>query len=270
MKLTTLKHIETLAASVSLDLEDLFKFGLSEAKHWRYGLDQAIYSYTEGWYYWYSGILSDAVTNYGPDAREYLASKGLETGYINPHSSLCDADLLDTFNTDVARAYSDALRDAETSEFMKRVYADVERVIDKIGAPYACYLKLEGNQWVETKALYETEHIVFGFTRSWHKGVIDGLNDMYASLPASHYMHKARCEYDPDEIEAAADAALEDVKRSISLEYDLHACPSTKDVVDMFAEHNEVEHDLRRLKETWEWVSRRTIAMGMVNTGEMK
>ncbi len=246
MKQTTLKHIHTLAAHAHLDLDDLFKWGLNEQRHWGHGFDQAIWSYTERWEYWWSGVTKDAMRYYGDDCRQYLIDKGLDTSPIDD-----DLDTRTTFEADVTRAYCDALKSAEESRFYKLVTDDVEDRIAKVGAPYFCYLKLEGNKFVETPHLYEAERVMFGFTRKWHEDTVLGTT-YYGGYKAS---------YDPDEIDNWADGAIEDVKRTIDIDYRMQEGTSTKEVLEFFGDYNETEHLLVQNEQHWAWVTRTTTRM---------
>lgn len=252
MKRTSLKHIEPLACSAGIDLDALFKWGLSEAKFWSYGLSDAINQYTEGWDYWYGDIERDAVKYYGDDLKAYLCEKyGHEVERIldEDDEDFYDPAICDAFSTDCARAYSDAMRDAEQSKFYELVVSDIEDAIEKVGAPYFCYLKLkherkeradgtfyDSRSWVETDHLYEAERVLFGFTRQWHKDAVATANG--GRWGAVH-------RYDPDELEGWADETIDEVRKSIDIEYRIQECADDEVLLDLFKNYNEVEDLLK-------------------------
>lgn len=218
MKRTTLKRIKQLACHTQLDLtealhkNDRYRFHKDGLK---YSLAECICESCEGWpgNYWYSGVERDAMTYYGDDMRAVLVEKGLDISCLDEDSDRYDEHAAELFETDAARAYTDAWFDAEAGEYYKQIVDRVEDFIREVDAPYYCLLSCDGETYREVKDIHAATDVVFGFTRQWHEQYVAGLNDYNDSRPAGHYLKGMRYSCDPECIDRDAEEHIDDIDR---------------------------------------------------------
>lgn len=264
MKRRSLKYIERMAAHVVVEIEHFFHPHTAVRDiDTRHGFEQGIYEKSFDWFdCWYKGVDRDAMTFYGDDCLEYLQKKGYDVAVLDTNE-----DLKEMFAADVTRAYCDATRQAEETEFVKQCLSALEDRIAEVDAPYYCLLKCV-SEWdpvakkikylgfEETEHLYEASRVVFGFTQSWHKGKVAECNDDNQRRGTMW-----RATYDPDEAYEWAEEHVDDFTGRISTQHFNQGCADTADVVEMFADYNEIEGELNALEKHWATVAKITASM---------
>lgn len=290
MKRTSLKHLSTLAAVVSLEFYDMFKsdsvMRSRKDDFFKYSLNDAIWDTTNGWNdnYWYTGCDKAAEDMFGADIRTAVKDRGYDLSYIDQDSTNYDEDIADEFKQDITRAYCDASFGAEESKFYEYVLRDVEAFIAEVDAPYYTLLAFtpergkrgeEGYQppqEKEVETVHEATSVRFGFTREWHQQYIAGLNDHYAEVPASHYMHGFKYTYNPDCIEDDTEQFVKGDTKKIDTDYRIQEFASEQDVIDRFMDISEALPMMQRATlarqqaaefdtNHWAWVARTTTRM---------